>query len=67
VINAIRNLIRSSIQDSSQQNLTIHQLTINSLLNKPSTVTLMAQPFEVIDVTTSNIDIRSGAPEKSDG
>ncbi|CAF3341522.1 unnamed protein product, partial [Rotaria socialis] len=52
VINAIRNLIRSSIQDSSQQNLTIHQLTINSLLNKPSTVTLMAQPFEVIDVTT---------------
>ncbi|CAF2136192.1 unnamed protein product [Rotaria magnacalcarata] len=61
---AIRKLIRSSIQYSSQQNSTIHQLIMNSLLNKPSTVTLMAQPFEVIDVTTSNIDI-SEAPEKS--
>ncbi|CAF1660575.1 unnamed protein product [Rotaria magnacalcarata] len=48
---AIRKLIRSSIQYSSQQNSTIHQLIMNSLLNKPSTVTLMAQPFEVIDVT----------------
>ncbi|CAF4660046.1 unnamed protein product [Rotaria sp. Silwood1] len=52
-INTIRQFVQHPLRDLPQQIFTIQQLVINSFFNRMPITPLMAQPFEVINITNT--------------
>lgn len=67
VISTVQHLIHRQLQNPAQTTLPIARSMINLLFNKISIVPLMAQPFEIINITISNSELTVQPPEKPSG
>jgi hypothetical protein len=66
-LDLVSQIIHNSLQKSHKKPSITQQLMTTTLLNKTRIIPLMAQPYEVINVTTSGTQDASKPPDKPNG